>query len=126
MQKVLTGTQKAGQSTNRRSDSEEKSAKNVVIVFPIDGVITEPVGLLPEDKVIDLSVPLKSDSGVFVAVSDMELGKENILDTNGTSNGNDLKDGYSGYADEGSIGGFSGLVFLELCCNCGLFRQHLG
>ncbi|XP_048517670.1 GTPase-activating protein and VPS9 domain-containing protein 1-like isoform X3 [Dendroctonus ponderosae] len=102
------GTQKAGQSTNRRSpDSEEKSAKNFVIVFPIDGVSTEPVGLLPEDKVIDLSVPLKSDSGVFVAVSDMELGKENILDTNGTSNSNDLKDGYSGYADEGSIGNTS-------------------
>ncbi|KAH1022384.1 hypothetical protein HUJ04_011797 [Dendroctonus ponderosae] len=102
------GTQKAGQSTNRRSpDSEEKSAKNFVIVFPIDGVSTEPVGLLPEDKVIDLSVPLKSDSGVFVAVPDMELGKENILDTNGTSNSNDLKDGYSGYADEGSIGNTS-------------------
>lgn len=78
-----------------------------MIVFPIDGVITEPIGLLPEDKVIDLSVPVKTDSGVFEAPS--EIVKDAILDPSVVPNGGDIK-AYSGYADEGSIGIFE--VFL--------------
>ncbi|XP_050296180.1 GTPase-activating protein and VPS9 domain-containing protein 1 [Anthonomus grandis grandis] len=97
-------------SNHRRSNDLEDTkqsttiTKNTVIVFPIDGVISEPVGLLPEDKVIDLSVPVKNDSGVFEAPSD--LGKENLLEEAGTPT-NAIKGGYSGYTDEGSIGNTS-------------------
>lgn len=75
-----------------------------MIVFPIDGVTTEPIGLLPEDKVIDLSVPVKNDSGVFEAPSELVTCKDNLLEGSGTPSNGDIKGGYSGFADEGSIG----------------------
>lgn len=78
-----------------------------MIVFPIDGVTTEPIGLLPEDKVIDLSVPVKNDSGVFEAPSELVTCKDNLLEGSGTPSNGDIKGGYSGYADEGSIGNIS-------------------
>ncbi|CAH1130720.1 unnamed protein product [Ceutorhynchus assimilis] len=94
-------------SHHRRSNEEDQkspaSIKNTVIMFPIDGVIVEPVGLLPEDKVIDLSVPVKNDSGVFEAPS--EIGACKDLDVNGAPPNGDIK--YSGYPDEGSIGNTS-------------------
>lgn len=106
---VVLGSPKHNTSNNnnRRPVEEDphSSSKNTVIVFPIDGVITEPIGLLPEDKVIDLSVPVKTDSGVFEASS--EIAKDAILDPSVVPNGGDIK-AYSGYADEGSIGKFEG------------------
>ncbi|XP_030746066.1 receptor-mediated endocytosis protein 6 homolog isoform X2 [Sitophilus oryzae] len=51
--------------SRRLSEDDKKIDTTTVIIFPIDGVIFEPIGLLPEEKVIDLSVPIKNDSGVF-------------------------------------------------------------
>ncbi|XP_066253763.1 receptor-mediated endocytosis protein 6 homolog isoform X2 [Euwallacea similis] len=102
------GTSKNSNNHRRFAEEDDKaSSKNTVIVFPIDGVITEPLGLLPEDKVIDLSVPVKNDSGVFEAPSDIVTCKDNLLEPSVTSNGSDIKGGYSNYADEGSIGNTS-------------------
>ncbi|KAL1501413.1 hypothetical protein ABEB36_006736 [Hypothenemus hampei] len=86
---------------HRRSNDRNPKPKHTVIIFPIDGVICEPIGLLPEEKVIDLSVPIKNDSGVFEAPS--EVIKDSILEGSSEGGaGSDLK-----WPDEGSLGNTS-------------------
>ncbi|KAF7270441.1 hypothetical protein GWI33_016591 [Rhynchophorus ferrugineus] len=95
-----------GKTPTRRLPEERRTNTNVVIVFPIDGVAFEPIGLLPEEKVIDLSVPVKNDSGVF---DGSEISKDNLVIAGEPSTvaSSELKTNYSGYADEGSIGNTS-------------------
>lgn len=78
------------------------SAKNnsdTVLVFSMDQVDCEPLGLLAEEKVVELSIPVKSD--IF---EQSLLKDENILDTR-PPNG-ELKQSFN-FQDEGSIGNTS-------------------
>lgn len=67
----------------------------------MDQADTEPIGLLPEEKIIELSIPVKSDIFEESLLKDED---ENILE-NPSQNG-ELKHSFN-YQDEGSIGNTS-------------------
>lgn len=80
------------------SDSK-KSNSNIVLVFPMDQVEAEPIGMLSEDKVVELSIPVKSD--IF---EESLLKNENDLEA--IPQNGELKQPFN-YHDEGSIGNTS-------------------
>ncbi|KAJ8934394.1 hypothetical protein NQ314_013435 [Rhamnusium bicolor] len=84
-----------------RSVSEEiKTHSNVVLIFPIDDTQCDPIGLLPEDKIIDLSIPVKSEE-IFEAPAKIISSLPDTPNQNG-----DIKQSFT-FQDEGSIGNTS-------------------
>ncbi|XP_060523833.1 GTPase-activating protein and VPS9 domain-containing protein 1 [Cylas formicarius] len=86
--------------------TEDCKTYSNVIVFPIDGVGFEYIGLLPEDKVIDLSVPLKNENEVYVPPNNLNC-KDNLNLSENSVQSCEVKSNYSNYQDEGSIGNTS-------------------
>ncbi|CAH1968556.1 unnamed protein product [Acanthoscelides obtectus] len=58
---------KASTSTN----DVKPTNSNMVLIFPIDQIQLDPIGMLPEEKVVDLTVPLKNGD-IFEASSPKE------------------------------------------------------
>ncbi|KAJ8921650.1 hypothetical protein NQ315_010559, partial [Exocentrus adspersus] len=85
-----------------RSVSEEiKTPCNMVLVFPMDQVQIDPIGLLPEDKILDMSTAAKNNEIFNVAPQKL------IPSIPGTPNQNgDIKQTFN-FQDEGSIGNTS-------------------
>ncbi|KAJ8952693.1 hypothetical protein NQ318_021009 [Aromia moschata] len=85
----------------RSASDEIKNHSNVVLAFPIEQVQTDPIGLLPEDKIVDLSIPVKS-SEIFESVpSKLDASMSDTPNQNG-----DIKQTFN-FQDEGSIGNTS-------------------
>nr|XP_023029474.1 receptor-mediated endocytosis protein 6 homolog [Leptinotarsa decemlineata] len=79
---------------------DAKNSNNVILIFPVDQVASDPVGLIPEGKIID-AIPLKNDEIFQITPA---KGPTNMPDTS-PQNG-DMKQSFA-YPDEGSIGNTS-------------------
>lgn len=89
-----------GKNNSIRNNAEDIKS-NVVLIFSIDGVDSEPIGLMSEEKVIDMNLPVSNNSIFNNVPADMSRD----IPDNGAANG-DIKP-YSNFADEGSIGNTS-------------------
>ncbi|KAJ8965805.1 hypothetical protein NQ317_019953 [Molorchus minor] len=98
----LASSEESTKNHITRSVSEEiKNPCNVVLVFPIDQPHSDPIGLLPEEKVLDLNVSIK-DSKLF----EPEATKISSSMPDTPNQNGDIKQPFS-YQDEGSIGNTS-------------------
>ncbi|CAG9822510.1 unnamed protein product [Phaedon cochleariae] len=80
---------------------DSKSTSTTILVFPINNVESNLIGLLPEEKIIDLSAPLKNGDLFDMTACKVERSIPDTPPQNG-----DLKQSFA-YLDEGSIGNTS-------------------
>ncbi|VEN49439.1 unnamed protein product [Callosobruchus maculatus] len=67
----LTRSMSADLKSSMATNDVKSSNSNVVLIFPIDQAHIDPIGMLPEEKVVDLTVPLKNGD-IFEASSPKE------------------------------------------------------
>nr|CAI5817368.1 unnamed protein product [Callosobruchus analis] len=67
----LTRSMSADLKSSMATNDVKSTNSNVVLIFPIDQAQMDPIGMLPEEKVVDLTVPLKNGD-IFEASSPKE------------------------------------------------------
>lgn len=95
----LSGSKNAGStlSDSPRNHSNH-SNHNVILVFPIDQVHSDPLGLVSEEKILEASIPIKN--------GDIYVKENSIVLPETPPQNSDLKQSFT-FHDEGSIGNTS-------------------